>query len=412
MASLVWLRGGFAGWHQVLVGFVTIGVCIGLATYSFSVFAHEFAVEFKASHAQLMLGNAAMVLTQALLAPVVGPWFDRRPIRWFLVAGAVALALGLAVLAVATAMWQVIASYAVFFALAIVLCGPNPCYALVARWFDRRRGLALGVMLVGTSVGGFVLPPTVRALVDGLGRQDAFLLLAAAVLVIILPVAWWMTIDRPQDLGQFPDGADAPPAAAAHAAGLTTAAVLRSRDFWLLAVSMTILLGAFTTALSTLVLFSTSIGIEPARGAWLIPALSVTGLVGKVAFGVAADRIDLRACVLIAFGCTIVGVGLFCVSRDYVVIAAGCMVLGLAFGGGFSIMGAIIARLFGPENFGRVNGLITPLIAFASMVAPLAIGRVYDVARSYVPGYQGLVVLLVLAAALVPWIRVPRAAGR
>ena len=63
-------NGPFYGWRQVLVGFVCMMLCIGTATYSFSVIAHDFAVEFGSSHAQLMLANAAMVLTQALLAPI------------------------------------------------------------------------------------------------------------------------------------------------------------------------------------------------------------------------------------------------------------------------------------------------------------------------------------------------------
>src|SRR5690606_24094236 len=99
----------------------------------------------------------------------------------------------------------------------------------------------------------------------------------------------------PADRGLHPDG-DAP---AAHSGPLppplSTAALLRERNFWLVAIAISLLFGVYSALLANLVPFALDAGATAERAAFLISAMALAGIVGKLGFGAIADRVDLRA---------------------------------------------------------------------------------------------------------------------
>ena len=92
----------------------------------------------------------------------------------------------------------------------------------------------MGIAAMGTSLGGFVFPPLVQGLIDQLGNQMSFVSLGAIVLVMTVPFIFWLTVDRPSDVGLHADGEDAPPTVNPDSPSFdSSAAVFRSANFWL-----------------------------------------------------------------------------------------------------------------------------------------------------------------------------------
>lgn len=399
----------FYGWWLVVIAFLVQMVSAGAIMYSYSVVAVPLGEAFEANRMTMMLGMTAMTLASGLLSPVLGTAIDRGSLQRMMLLGACALGAGYGLLSLATASWQIPVIYALMMSLAANLLGPLCASTLLARWFSRRRGLALGIAAVGTSVGGFVFPPLVQWLIDHFEWRNALRLLAIGTLVVTLP-AVLLVVNRPADRGLEPDG-DAP---AAGGSGippqLSTAEVLREKNFWWLALVMSLLFGVYTALLSNLAPFAQDSGVSREQGALLISVLALSGIVGKLAFGAVADSIDLRmglaaAILLIASGLT----G-YLMAESYQVLLISSVALGLAAGGMLPVWGALLAGLFGAANYGRVMGLMNPVIMPLTLLGPPLAGWVHDNTGSYDGAFIGFIAALMVGLLMLPAIRMQSSA--
>lgn len=396
----------FYGWLLVGVAFLVLMVSSGSIMYSYSVVAVPLGAAFEASRMTMMLGITGMTLAGGLLSPFMGGLIDRGSLRLMMFLGAAGLASGYLLLSFATASWQVPIVYAALMMLGINLLGPLTTSTLLARWFTRRRGMALGIAAVGTSVGGFVFPPLVQWLIDSFEWRNALRILGLGSLLLTLP-AVWLVANRPADRGLHPDG-DAPPASSGPLPPpLSTAALLRERNFWLVAVSISLLFGVYSALLANLVPFALDVGSTADRAAFLISAMALAGIAGKLGFGAIADRVDLRAGLAASMALVITGVVFYVVGGSYSMLLFGSLSLGLAAGGMLPVWGALLAVLFGAANYGRVMGMMNPVIMPMTLLGPPLAGLVHDATGSYTGAFLGFVVALLAGLVLLPMIRMP-----
>lgn len=395
----------FYGWWLTAAAFVVLMVSNGAIMYSYSVVAVPLGEAFQASRTTMMLGMTGMTLAGGLASPFLGGLIDRGSLRAMMLLGAVGLAFGYIGLSLATASWQIPVIYALLMMLGVNLLGPLTTSTLLARWFTRRRGMALGVAAVGTSVGGFVFPPLVQWLIDSYEWRLALRYLGIGCLVVILP-AILMVVNRPGDRGLHPDGESVDPNAGTTAPPpLSSAALLRERNFWLVAIAMSLLFGVYTGLLSNLVPFALGVGVESERAAFLISVLALAGIVGKLSFGTIADRVDLRGGLAVAMLLVILGLVAYLLAESYTVLLLGSIALGLAAGGMLPVWGALLAVLFGATNYGRVMGMMNPVIMPLTLLGPPLAGMVFDATGSYRFAFVGFIVALLLGLSLLPMIR-------
>ncbi|MEQ9463211.1 MAG: MFS transporter [Haliea sp.] len=398
----------FYGWLLVGVAFLVLMVSSGSIMYSYSVVAVPLGAAFEASRMTMMLGITGMTLAGGLLSPFMGGLIDRGSLRRMMFLGAVGLASGYLLLSFTTASWQVPIIYAALMMLGINLLGPLTTSTLLARWFSRRRGMALGVAAVGTSVGGFVFPPLVQWLIDSFEWRNALRILGLGSLLLTLP-AIWLVANRPADRGLHPDGDAPPPSGGPLPPPLSTAALLRERNFWLVALSISLLFGVYSALLANLVPFALDTGSTPDRAAFLISAMALAGIAGKLGFGAIADRVDLRAGLAASMALVITGVVFYVVGDGYSMLLFGSISLGLAAGGMLPVWGALLAVLFGAANYGRVMGMMNPVIMPMTLLGPPLAGLVHDATGSYTGAFLGFVVALLAGLVLLPMIRMPAA---
>lgn len=404
----------YYGWWLIAAVFVGEMFAIGSTTYAFGLFVKPLEQEFGISRGDANKGLALFIVGMGLSAPLIGRLLDRRSARRIMLFGAVWMALGLVAVALAPTLgWMALAVLLVV-ASGAAMIGPLTANTLAARWFERKRGRALGLVAVGTSVGGTLLVPLIAYNLETFGWRQALMIQAGLIAVIVGALALWVVRDRPQDLGLLPDGdlARQESAAAALAAGpeWRPAELLRHRDFWCIGLSVGLTFAVTQSVLASLIPYATDGGIDAKKAALLVSSLSVCSILGKLLFGALAERIDKRWLLLTVIAFTVAQLGTLIVQPDFTWLLIICGIAGFAIGGELPVWAAIIAERFGPRSFGTVMGLMNPINMVCSLTAISYVGVAYDRSGGYALPFQHFLAVSLAAAVMTILISRPRQA--
>lgn len=393
----------FYGWRVVAGAFVSQMFVVGFFTYSVSLLIAPVREEFGANLEQVMYSLTAGTFVGLLVMPVAGIMVDRLPVRWLCAGGMLAFGLGLWALARSTTIGQYIVIFGLTMSLANAFAGSLTGSAAICRWFTTTRGRALGVAAIGTSAGGVVLPALVGAWLTEYGWRDAMEYLALCILVFVLPFVIYTVRGKPADVGMEPEIADAATPAANPDRNLSLKEILTHPGYWYIGLSLGLLFSVYTAILANITPYATELGISETLASALIMTVAVAGFVGKLAFGVAADKINLKAGLWAAQALVIVSFLVLATEPGYAIMVLAAIAMGLAAGGMLPVWGAMLASVFGLLSYGRVMGLMGPLITLCVMPGFAVVGKLYDLSGSYalcLLVYAGVTVLA--GALLVP----------
>ncbi len=402
----------YYGWNVLAVALVFQGITFGLGLFSFTFFTEHWIEEFGAPRGELMAAVTAATLAIGAFGPFAGRAMDRYSIRAIVCTGGVLFALGFLALSTATAVWHVILIYATLMGGGLVLGGTIAGQTLAAKWFRGRRGLAVGLVTIGTSIGGFILPPLATWLIGELGWRTACVALAGLTLVTILPPVWLVVRNSPEEAGVEPDPeSDHSRALASQFDGRawTTRSIFRERAFWATVITVTLVSVVFMSIQQNLRPFTMDLGFSAQDTAYLMSTIAVVMIFGKIGFGWAADRYDNRY--LFWLQAVLIAATVILLLREptYALTLSACVLLGLAAGGTLPLMGSIVGNRFGPKAFGQVMGLMMPFTTISSF-GPTITGWARDAAGSYTPIFEVFLLLLipaVLSMALLPKLKRP-----
>lgn len=397
----------FHGWRMVGSGFVLQGLATAAISYSYGVVLAPIAGEFGAGRFEMMWGITASTLVTGAVSPFFGAMMDRQPLRRLALLGSLLLGSGFALLSVARNMGQVVLLFGLCMAPAMVLIGPTLVSTLLARWFSRRRGTAMGAAALGTSFFGFIVPPLLQSAIGAVGWRSAVLVAGATILLLAVPAAWIIR-DQPRAFGYGPDGdptSEEHRTAAATQASATTRGIFAQTNFWMVAIVLGILFSVYSALLTNLVPLARDHGHTAELAAMLMSAIAVCGMVGKLAFGVVADRVDLRLGLAAAILLVLAGLLLLMADSRYVTVFAASSLLGFAAGGMLPVWASLVAVLFGATHYGRVMGLMSPVMMPIVMAGSPYAGWTYDQSGSYLPALATFASVLVLALVAVSRIR-------
>jgi MFS family permease len=416
----------FYGWRIVAVTLLTGFASVGFLFYSYGVFFKALAAEFGGSRLGVAVGLAILNAVAAVFAPLLGRLLDRGSVRVIMCAGALWMALGFVLASRIADLWQLYVLLAVFLATGSAMLGGISGSTLVANWFSARRGTALGLSAMGVSLSGMVMAPAATWLIGEIGWRSTYLLYAAATVLVVVPPVWWIVVDRPEQLGLAPDGvrdpSPAPPDPPApvlplapgdqltdHAPGFewSARASLGERNFW--AISMTVALNfcASGAVLTHIIPHATDIGIEPLRAAYVLSAIAGMGVIGKATFGWLVDRIHERAAVWLSIALQAGGLFMLLGTLEYRLLLLWGGVFGLGMGGMVPMFGALVGAAFGRHAFGRVMGLMSPvMVPVQSLGIPFA-GWMFDRTGAYDRAFAVLLGVYGLAMLAVALLRLP-----
>ena len=371
-------------WLTLAYVVVMQAITIGIATYSFAFFVVPWMGEFHVSRGTLMIAASGLSISIAILSPLCGYLLDRFESKTLVLFGASSFTLGLLAISAAPSYLIIILVFAFALPLGVILSGSLMAMTLVARRFNDRRGLALGIAALGTSLGGLIMPVTVTYLLDGFHWRSVFIALAALVIVFVIVPA--LAILNGDAAGRR---VDAGAGEASNSIGLMMSLPVIKLGIAFLAPVM-----LFLAVLFNLGALAADLSISQKQAAWIGGAASVAMAISKVIIGGLCDRIDHRALysgIVTVLAGAIVVVSL---AETFTSLMAAVCCMALAVGGMSPVIASIVAARWGSENFGRVMGVIYAM-AGLSGIGSLIAGMIRDASGSYSQAFAYLLIVLV-----------------
>jgi sugar phosphate permease len=409
----------FYGWRIVLAGAAIFMLQALLYLYGFGVFFNPLLKSLGTSRAALggVLGLSR--LGSGLLAPGVGWLIDRYGPRRLMLVGLTLVGIGFLAFSGITSLWML---YVVFFGMALgtSLGSFAPITVTVSNWFVRKRARALGLVSLGSALGGS-LSWALAWLIDTLGWQRSAAIAGLCYLGIAVPLASVFR-HRPEQVGLLPDGASpAPPVetsvtggtgadqqaekredpgarAAVEELDFTPSQALMTRAFWMLAVSFV----SFSMLITVIEVyqvpfFTEDVGLSFVTAAAVTSLFPLASVPGRIAFGWLGDAFNLRVLLAGLFFGQAVGLVVLSQAQSLAWAPVYLVILAPAFGGTIPIRNATVASYFGRRNLGTITGLFALVGLPGSALAPVFIGWVFDRMGSYRPGFLIIAVLMVVA---------------
>lgn len=411
-------RSGFRGWWIVGVAFATQAVSIGCSIGTFSLFIKSIVEEFGTSYAEVNAGIAIMTVLMTGAGPIVGPMLDRRSIRGVMLIGAGLCSSSLLLLSFSSELWQLGLLFGVSLAVGVAMLGPLASATVVAKWFESKRGRALGIANMGAPAGPFFFAPLAGWLIDAVGWRST-LQVYAGLSLLVMPLIVLVIRNQPSDLGQVPDGgtgstAPMPPhqvssdrPGPADAMGL-----VRDRNFWAIAVAIGIVFGVGGGWNAQIVPFASDLGIEARSAALAVGLTAGVAILGTFLFGTLADTVSHRGLLWSLIAAQIVAFAAFRTLPSPTVFYALLSFFALAAGGFLPVYASLVARTFGPASFGRVMGTAGLVMLPFGFAAPIVAGALRDAAGSYTSAFSVFIVSFAVSAAVLLLVRLPVGARR
>ena len=346
----------FYGWWVVLAAGIGSFLSYGpIIAFTFGVFIKPLSEEFGWSRAEISLAFSLSLLMVSGAAPFIGRLVDHFGARKVIVPSVLMFGLGLiSFYFLSASLWHF---YAIYLLMGVVAVGAAtlPYLSVVSHWFDKQRGWALGLAMVGLGLGTFTMPSLAQTLITEVGWRQAYVLLGLMVMGIALFLK-----ETPQMMGLGPDGETAAQAGAekqnGKEPGMSGREVWHTATFWLIACAFFLMSVSVHGCLIHLVPMLTDRGISAQSAALATSLLGGALLVGRVGAGYLLDRF-FASHVAIGFLCG-VAVGLFLLWSGAVggLVFSAAVLVGLGVGAETDLMPYVVSRYFGLRAFGEIYG--------------------------------------------------------
>jgi MFS family permease len=336
---------------------------------------------------------AVFAIVMGLASPVVGIMVGRYGARRTMLVSAVFASFAYLGFAVMQNLWTL---YAVLAVSGIVLTGLTmlPAQTLVTNWFDKYRGRALGLVVLGPAAGGFALPPFNEFLIRLWGWRFAWVFACIILWVVVIPLVAVFVRSRPSEKGLPVDGIahrdEHGESTPAEVSGLPVRRAVTSWTFGLLAVTFVLQFAGVSALNFHLVPFAEQeVGFTPQQAAFYFGLTIGLSMLGNVLAGWLADR--MRPQVVLALTGLLMAIGPAALwlcfvrlgLRDVNHLLLHAIPYGIGFGGNVTIAPVLIGRCFGELNFARISGIMGLAYAFCVLVGVPGAGNVFDRTGSY-----------------------------
>jgi MFS family permease len=395
----------FHGWWIVLVAGVGLSLNYGpIIAATFGVFLKPLSQEFGWSRTGISLAFSLANLVMSGALPLIGRLVDRLGARKVILPSVLIFGLGVMSFYFLSAhLWHF---YAIYLLLGGVISGTLSAYSkVVSRWFDQKRGLALGLAMAGMGVGAFIMPPLAQALITTVGWRQAYVFLGLLVMGITMPVVGLFLKETPQRMGLWPDGAMVAPAAGVakrdgQEPGLSGREAWHTSAFWLMVGAFFLQSVGFHGYYIHLVPLLTDHGVSAQSAAMVMSLGAVGGMLGRVGGGYLLDRF-FAPYVAVCFFCgSALGIFLLWSGAGGGLAFVAAFLGGLGVGAEFDIIAYMVSRYFGLRAFGEIYGYVFAAFTLGGVIGPPLMGIGFDSTGSYSPVLGGFVVTTLMAVGL------------
>jgi len=399
------MRKIFYGWYVAVA--CGLGLACGLAsviTATFSIFVGPLRAEFGWSSPEIFMGVLVVTAAVTVAAPFIGALVDRFGARRMILAGF--LLEGAVMASFSTQTGSLPAFYLRYIALAILGLGTtHVAFArVISVWFDRRRGLALGLTLAGLGLGGVLWPLLSQWAITAYGWRTAYLIVGLAIVTVGVLSVGLVVRDSPESMGLRPDGDERPvdglpgslPRPAAPQIGFTLHETMRQNHFWLMLAAFLLIGLVVQSLILHLVPMLVMRDVEPMRAAQAQSMVAAALIVGRLGAGMLMDRFFApRVAVAFLVG-PVVGTILLASGASGTAAFIAGMLTGLAAGAEVDVTAYLASRYFGLKYFSRIYAWYYSAYSAGAGMGPLLTAQAVEHYGDYTEIlyiYSGLLVV-------------------
>ncbi len=316
---------------------------------------------------------------------------------------------GLAMLAVGNLLYaridQLVEAYWISagFGVVLALCGLMINVYLISSWFDKQRGLAIGLVLAGTSLGNAFFPKLNTWMISTADWRQAFEWLALIPL-IMLPIVFFVIRNGPMSAGKSSDANAAEPMR--MLSGYSLGHALRSRNFWIVAIIAMCTFYSILGMTTNIFIYMSKADYPPQVASTAISILFLGGLIGKVLSGTLAEHFGRKLILLTGLGLMFIGSISLLLAISWTsatALWAGLVFFGFGWGGIYTLIQLLSADLFGMRSLGKILAAVNILDAAGGAAGPIVTGLLYGASGSYFLPFAvmtGLLLVAIIAASL------------
>jgi len=392
-------RSIFYGWWVVAAFSAMTFMSTGIR-HAVGPFLKPIVADLGLDRASFSAVIALSLFLYGVFMPIAGMALDRFSVRVVTSVGTVVLVISLVLTAMVHNVWEFAVVYGVLVPLGLAGTGPVIASGVVARWFSKRRGTALSVLGSASMTGMSLLVPAVTWLIITTGWRTTYMLIAAGILVVVLPLCLWVVRDSPESMGLTADGTIPTAGAGAIAIERVSAGeALQTLAFWQLA-------GSFFTCGFSMSLLSahgipmlTDHGYSPMFASWALGVLGGSSIGFTVMLGALSDRLGRRPVLAAIYaGRVFIFAGFFLLRDNPAAILVVAVLGGITMAGTGSMTSALTADIYGRFSVSSVFGLIFLVHQTGSALGSWLAGSLFETTGGYGAAYVLACGLLVAAA--------------
>ncbi|MDG2141852.1 MAG: MFS transporter [Gammaproteobacteria bacterium] len=384
----------YYGWKIVGAIFFLLTFTSGLSFYNHAIYLNALAEQPAFTVSIASTAVSIFFLTGGITGLFVAKWVESYDPRICITAGALVSFFSLSVLAYVSTTWQLFFVYGVFGA-GFSASSLIPATTLVAKWFKRRRAMALSVASTGLSLGGVIITPLSILMVESLGFEIASPLLGVVYLLGVVPVAWLYLRASPESVGLRLDGEElqSTPLPSEEKAlggiedGLFFREAIRGKFFWAVSFSYIFLMAAQVGGIAHQYGLVRE-QLSEAETAIAVAILPVFSILGRLTGGWIVDQMSIRKFAIIMM--ILQASSLIILSSGYTVITLcfGLAIFGATVGNLLMLQPLLIAEAFGVKDYARIFSVTNLMSSWGTALGPAILGLVYAAnSNSYQPSY-------------------------
>lgn len=365
-----------------MVLLVTSGI-----NYSYSVFFKPLASYFNWDRATVSAVYSIYQVVKGAAAIAIGWLADRfGPVKLMVFCGAMC-GLGLVLTSRVNALWQIYLTFGLIEAI-----GMSGSFAigsaLVARWFNRKRGMALGIFSGGTGLGTLIMVPLAERLISAYGWAETFFVFGNFAWVFIVATAFLLRLPPQQQpvIKTAVEPSDSPKGKSTMdipQPDKTLKMALRTRKLWIMLAVFFLFSYCLQTIMVHLVNYATDVGISPLVAATFISTIGAISVAGRVLMGMSSDRMGSSNSILLS--CALLAIPLIWLPfvKSTWAFYAFAVIFGFAYGAEVPLIPMYIGQHFGTKALAALVGLNLCVSNIAGALGPWVSGKIFDITQSY-----------------------------
>ncbi|MDP2931586.1 MAG: MFS transporter [Chloroflexota bacterium] len=399
----------YYGWIIAVAALIIATTLLGIRV-SFGVFFKSLEAEFALSRAATSSVFSVYMVVYAVQAALSGWALDRYGPR--LVVSLMGLFTGLSLLITSqiTSLWQIFLTYSLI--LAIGTGGSMPVVtALVSRWFNKKRGLALGIVSSGSGMGTLVMAPFAAFLIVNLGWRMSYVVLGLVAWLVVISAAMFLRRD-PSQIGVLPDGAKMVAApdfkvseTDSQLSGFSLSQAFRTRSFWQLASVWFLFAFTLNMIVTHLVAHAMDKGISAIEASTVMGLAGGLSILAKLIAGPVSDRVGRK---IPGIASSLVGAAALVWlvwAHNLWMLYVFAVLFGFAWGGvGVNII-TMASDIFGKRRIGTIMGTLEIGFSLGAAAGPALGGLMFDITGSYTLAFVAAVVAMLSVSLLLLFTR-------